>query len=320
MTTFDELDKLTTQSASRDHRPIMTPEQLEEAWAIILGNAKSHPAFKQFAARWKYKMKIEHPWQAIGHKLFASMECMLGAQGKLRVIGTQPDSNAHMMTMVAGLLGEAATYLWQPEIEKLADAAPLPTHVLSRSIMSSPTMFWSISEPTTATSWTGLIHATTDIIVVGEGATDEGDACLGLRAIPYGKTWPHDFRDAEDFHEIGLILKRCAFLNSPYVDAEKHGMPRHQRRQLQREGERPERVAETISVVKLRRAAKPQAKPTTTPGEHPGIEYKHQWWVSHHYRAQWYPSEQAHRVIWIAPYLKGPEGAPILEKTYAVVR
>jgi hypothetical protein len=42
--------------------------------------------------------------------------------------------------------------------------------------------------------------------------------------------------------------------------------------------------------------------------------------VNGHVRAQWYPSEQAHRLIWIAPYLKGPEDAPMLTHAYKVAR
>lgn len=47
---------------------------------------------------------------------------------------------------------------------------------------------------------------------------------------------------------------------------------------------------------------------------------KHRWMVSGHLRAQWYPSEQAHHVIWIAPHLKGPDDAPLLTHAYKVAR
>ena len=49
------------------------------------------------------------------------------------------------------------------------------------------------------------------------------------------------------------------------------------------------------------------------------IEYAHQWIVRGHFRNQFYPSEKTNRLIWIDPYKKGPEGAPLLE-TVKVLR
>lgn len=40
--------------------------------------------------------------------------------------------------------------------------------------------------------------------------------------------------------------------------------------------------------------------------------YRHRWMVKGHWRQQWYPSLGLNRPVWIAPYLKGPEGAPLL--------
>lgn len=50
-----------------------------------------------------------------------------------------------------------------------------------------------------------------------------------------------------------------------------------------------------------------------------GHEYHHQWIVRGHWRQQWYPSINDHRPVWIAPHIKGPDGAPLLggEKVYA---
>lgn len=40
--------------------------------------------------------------------------------------------------------------------------------------------------------------------------------------------------------------------------------------------------------------------------------YRHRWMVKGHWRQQWYPSLGMHRPVWVAPYVKGPEGAPLL--------
>lgn len=62
-------------------------------------------------------------------------------------------------------------------------------------------------------------------------------------------------------------------------------------------------------------------------GEVGGVrEHHHQWlvgWPFGHWRQQWYPSIGEHRPVLIAPYIKGPTGAPLLkprETAIAVVR
>lgn len=78
------------------------------------------------------------------------------------------------------------------------------------------------------------------------------------------------------------------------------------------------RSHENVRVVHLR-SADPQ-RPTGESG--PAREYKHRHVVRMHKVKQWYPSEQRHKVIWRGPYIRGPEGAPLLagEKVQALVR
>jgi hypothetical protein len=40
--------------------------------------------------------------------------------------------------------------------------------------------------------------------------------------------------------------------------------------------------------------------------DHHHVEWSHRWMVSGHWRQQWYASEQVHRPVWIAPFVKGP--------------
>lgn len=50
--------------------------------------------------------------------------------------------------------------------------------------------------------------------------------------------------------------------------------------------------------------------------------YRHRWVVQMHKVRQWYPKEGVHKVIWRGPYIKGPDGAPLLtgEVVNALVR
>lgn len=41
-------------------------------------------------------------------------------------------------------------------------------------------------------------------------------------------------------------------------------------------------------------------------------QYRHRWIVRGHWRNHWYPAKEVHRPKWIAPYLKGPQDAPLL--------
>ena len=79
----------------------------------------------------------------------------------------------------------------------------------------------------------------------------------------------------------------------------KHRAPRP----LRREAKRKRRREEEITVMTLRRASGPHAED----GE--GGYLTVQFLVRGHWRNQWYPSLREHRQIWIAPYVKGPEGA-----------
>jgi hypothetical protein len=130
--------------------------------------------------------------------------------------------------------------------------------------------------------------------------------------LRYGKTYPDDI--AEFGREsTRLVLSMLAFLKSPYAGVEHQRIPRAMRRHG---GVAPADVDATIAVVVLRREAR-EAIEAYNAEPH---AWKHRWWVSGHFRRQWQPSKQTHEVIWIAPFLKGPSGAPMLDKVFAVQR
>lgn len=71
-----------------------------------------------------------------------------------------------------------------------------------------------------------------------------------------------------------------------------------------------------VRVITLRRVAGDGTSDETD------REFRHRWIVRGHWRQQWLPSRGVHRPTWIAPHIKGPEGAPLLggEKVYALKR
>lgn len=76
------------------------------------------------------------------------------------------------------------------------------------------------------------------------------------------------------------------------------------RRRAKREG--MEDTSE-ITVITLRRASAPPDEAHVSED----ANYSHRFIVGGHWRNQWYPSINAHRQIWISPYVKGPEDKPL---------
>ena len=77
-------------------------------------------------------------------------------------------------------------------------------------------------------------------------------------------------------------------------------------RQLRRDRKRQYRT-EDVTVITLRRQRHPD-HPDHEPSE---VDWKWQWVVRGHWRNQYYPSIKEYRQIWIMPFMKGPEDAPI---------
>ncbi|KAB8186944.1 hypothetical protein FH608_046500 [Nonomuraea phyllanthi] len=119
--------------------------------------------------------------------------------------------------------------------------------------------------------------------------------------------------DSEGAGRWMRILKSAWLLmQQPVATVSDAEYKRHDRRRLERQKIEPSRVR----VIMLRRA-----KTTSEHGDS-DREFHHQWIVRGHWRQQWYPSRGVHRPVWIAPHIKGPEGAPMLggEKVHAWVR
>lgn len=275
------------------------------------------------------------PEHALGEKLHAMTQCVLACRGYIDVFtpniqGYGISTDDYLRGTAGGLalmLMRAQVYLWSDKMEKLADASPLPPHTVSRDVMPMPLMFWSretrynfreASGRIASNNWLALVHHTDQMLIVGDlSYHDDQTTKLTISAMKYGGVWPNDYGNDG---EVGLLLKRCAFLASPFVVTARQRMTHTARRQLERDhgvtkeaANEPECHVVALRRLKFKAAQKPM-------GEGKDVEWKHHWWVSAFYRAQWYPSEKAHKVIWIGPHLKGDLSKPLLEKVYAVVR
>ena len=339
MSLFDDLDNFyRDQNESGADEGPQTDEQRRKSAEKLMDWLHKNPILLRYIAHIKgNNSQNTLPEHAIGERLYAILTCCLAARGDLPIVaprveelaGTE-DSDVFYRRAAMGvaiMLLKAQCYLWTDKMEKLADAAPLPPHTTSRSLLPMPLMFWSRETRyvfpdsfgrEAANNWIALIHHTDQVFILSDiSYHDTQETKLAISHMKYGGVWPNDY---DNSNELALILKRCAFLSSPFVVTDRRRMTHTARRQLERDHHVPRDVCneQECHVVALRRLK--FKTPQKASGEPSGVEWKHHWWVSAHYRAQWLPSEQAHRVIWIEPYLKGDLSKPLLEKVYAVVR
>lgn len=111
---------------------------------------------------------------------------------------------------------------------------------------------------------------------------------------------------------LDMLRVTWLLMQQPIAAHERVETYRAARKRLERAGHEPA----AVRVIRLRRAAHVGG------GGDSEREYRHTWIVRGHWRQQWYPSREVHRPVWIAPHVKGPEGAPLLggEKVHAWVR
>lgn len=97
------------------------------------------------------------------------------------------------------------------------------------------------------------------------------------------------------------------------------GYDRPTRRRIERSKHNPEWG--DVRTIDLRRFVYP-GQQSSGMDEEAWMRWTHRWRVKGHWRRQWFPSEQRHKWVYIASYIKGPEEMPLIEKddVHRVVR
>ncbi|MGQ5576725.1 hypothetical protein [Streptomyces sp. ECR3.8] len=110
-----------------------------------------------------------------------------------------------------------------------------------------------------------------------------------------------------------VLMSTWLLMKQPLARTAEVEVDRASRKRLRRAGQEPK----PVRVIELRRPQRAGGEPGD--GE---SNYQHQWIVRGHWRNHWHPKRQVHRPVWIAPHIKGPEGAPLIggEKVYALKR
>jgi len=277
------------------------------------------------------------PWHARGEQLGMALTCYCAAAhdpslpSQVEFIGRRNEIPYETSMYILGArLESAVPYLWVDDVHQaVLCSPPVPSHVISPSILPHPLMFWSYARAyqvqlnsrdgavTEGETNFVLIVAEPEGIGVIRDFTDRSRIGYVSSVLWYGKRYPEDTQHPDATADV---MRMLSFLRSDYVGKEETPLDRSQRRRLTRAGAPPAETEATIHVVTLRRPRTRPAVDEEAPVEGAKREWKHQWWVTGHHRAQWYPSEQAHHVKWIAPYPKGPHDKPMLEKVYKVQR
>jgi hypothetical protein len=214
----------------------------------------------------------------------------------------------------------APPFLWSPEMRMLAVQYELPQHVVGPSAFPHRSMWWTFHGSLPVQGLAGT-HGDALLIVRMEpipnvamppgwaihtiGSDDDG-GFISTGFIPDGTDSTSLDRD------VRALLCMAAFLNSHVVSVDKR------RAADENTKWRGRRIGDpsSLNVVTLRSEVREAV--AVERGE--GPQWKQRWLVRGHLRAQWYPSTKSHQVIWIAPYLKGPEDAPLKLPVYAVTR
>ncbi len=120
---------------------------------------------------------------------------------------------------------------------------------------------------------------------------------------------------AEQFETDAIAL----FLEEKVCSVEKIDLSRQERREAIRKGYCTDR--DSVRVLKFRELDNSQDGGTNINVDNSGeYQYANRWLVRGHLRNQFFPKENCHKLIWIDPFVKGPEGKPFLEKVRHVNR
>ena len=119
-----------------------------------------------------------------------------------------------------------------------------------------------------------------------------------------------------------FFLASCMWFKQKILVPAAGHIERHARKRYVREHKLSE--APTVRVIALRASVRqPSSEPSEPTGEGTVRKLKHRFTVAGHARLQVCgPGRKDRKLIWVAPFLKGPEGAPFKQRTkvYAVIR
>lgn len=134
---------------------------------------------------------------------------------------------------------------------------------------------------------------------------------MGVSFAEAGHECGYYGHERETISLVQLLFATCHLMRQQLAENHTAVPTRPARRRHQRAGLEPP----SVRTLQLRPSVR-----QTLASSAPDTEWRHQWVVRGHWRRQWYPSIEAHRPVWIAPFMKGPADAPVLggQKVYTI--
>lgn len=229
--------------------------------------------------------------------------------------------------LAAPFLMRAIPYVWNNQMYALVISGELPRHTVSAQIPFNAVWFtfedgvpikikYPEMPPSSENKADGMLGIQLAdrirILVLGANDLSCTPFCL-TEDIIQGSIYP------DDIHPYGrqtahYFLSCLSFINSPYIVIDSRQMIRQARRRLGIKGEVPE--PQKARFITLRTPLYKRDYQES----HTDIDWKFRWLVRGHHRAQWCPSTRDHKLMWIAPYVKGPPDMPMKTTAYKVVR
>lgn len=248
--------------------------------------------------------------------------------------GFAPSVALDLAKMHIGALNQAELFWVSPNMCELAATAgqSLTTFTLDQADLPSRNGFIVFADPLPGSkTWpsgeqSGIRGLWWSVLGGGGGMVvpyyDRPEESTGRSGMPHLLCNPPEFfgfayQDGEWMAGGGsrslllpFLIAAWLLMQQPLADVQEVEADRAARKRLRRIGQEPA----SVRVIELRRPKHTGGEP----GEN-GRTYTHRWITRGHWRQQWYPARQVHRPVWIAPHVKGPEGAPMIggEKVYA---
>jgi hypothetical protein len=263
-------------------------------------------------------IRFSHPWMALAEKRMLVGMCRHFPQ----VFEGMKTNDSMERERAARWIDSARCFFWRDRIRDAVSAMPLPPHIVGKPSMPFKLIFISFESETVEVNGKALMSVMIDtredklIIVPVSQMTSSGSIAMTYFDVEYGNHWPDTWSATPDAEGVGMVLRMIAFLNSKVATVTQEKAPRAMRRRADREGIAEQQQNETVNVIDLRA----YEYEGSGDDDASGSTFHHRWWVRGHIRAQWYPSVKGHRLIYVAPFVKGPADAPFVEQVYDVKR
>lgn len=296
---------------------------------------------QRYEEKLKYAQKHKQPWHirtvadVFGERVYWMVHALM------KLMGTEERSSStvtaltdpDMQLLLANTISKSVPYLWTSDMWRLAQASPLPRHVIAAEQMPYPVMWFAFQKQEmyldneTRFIQNMMLEDQPDGILVHYFVVPTKSAgVMQPNALPYvtggmiryGKVYPTDITDPIELEVATGLLSALSFVNSPCLRSIKEQVSEHDKKYFGLESS----GVDEVHFIDLRSLQDPDRKKRKKKkmSDTPGVEWQFRWPVRGHHRAQWYPSLQAHKVKWIKPFTKGPEGKPFRVPVYKVMQ